>query len=81
MPYFADAESLEVCEAKSEKGAEEGKEKSSAEKDFFEIREKGARFLHIDAAAVLQQSRIPSESEVIPDSAHRAIFSPPPEWV
>ena len=37
MPYFADAESLEICEAKSEKGAEEGKEKSGAEKDFFKI--------------------------------------------
>lgn len=81
MPYFADAESLEICEAKSEKGAEEGKEKSGAEKDFFKIREKSTRFIQLATVVVIPQCLIRSESDVIPDSAHRAIFSPPPERV
>jgi hypothetical protein len=81
MPYFADADSLEICEAKSEKGAEEGKEKSGAEKDFFKIREKGARFLFIAPTVIIERCLIASDSEKIPDSAHRVIFSPPPERV
>lgn len=81
MPYFSDAESLEICEAKTEKGAEEGKEKKGAEHDLFKIREKTTRFIRLSPTVIVKRCPISSESEAIPDSAHRTIFSPPPEQV
>lgn len=80
LPYFAESNLMEMCETKAESGEKESKKEKEVEDDLSSpSKERLPQTEERTALTVLLNGSISADSEKIPDSAHRSIFSPPPE--
>ncbi len=79
LPFFMiQTQIIELCQSKGENDSKEAKVSSDDNLGFNE----GAHLLDILAAEFLTPTgSLIADSEEIPDSAHRPIFSPPPNEV
>lgn len=81
LPYFADSNLMEICESKAETGEKEGKKEKELESEWNEAKDRHHAESIPDFSFLIHPGSILADSEEIPDSAHRSIFSPPPNEV
>ena len=81
LPYFADLNTMEMCESKTENGEKDSKKEKEFENEWNVVKERfHADFAH-DFSFLTYSGSLSVDSDKIPDSAHQSIFSPPPDRV
>lgn len=81
LPYLTKPGQMELLFCDDQKKSEEGKYKSEGEFDLFKAKENVGAIVLFSLSENGFRKRPPLESDDIPLSASRAIFSPPPELI
>lgn len=81
LPYFAESNTMEMCEFKSESESNELQKEKEQGSDWKDFREKVLAPDLMAYASWIHPGSLFADSEMIPDSAHQSIFSPPPNKV
>lgn len=81
LPCFAKSNLMEMCESKTEKSEKETKSEKEIKDELSEAKERFHSTNLRISSFLIHPGSIFTDSEEIPDSAHRSIFSPPPERV
>lgn len=79
LPYFGHANMIEMYEAKTESGEKDSKKE--IEDEWKEVSDKFPAIRSFDGTFLMHLGSIYADSDIIPDSAHQSIFSPPPDRV
>ncbi|MFN0033492.1 MAG: hypothetical protein ACKVUS_00410 [Saprospiraceae bacterium] len=81
LPCFADSNLMEMCESKTENGEKEAKKEKEIKDELNEAKERVHAASLRTFSFLVHPGSLFADSEEIPDSAHRSIFSPPPNEV
>lgn len=79
LPYFAEMNTMEMYEAKTETGEKDGKKEKKIEKEWKVLKEKLQLGNFYDGSFLTHPGSLHADSDAIPDSEHQSIFSPPPD--
>ena len=79
LPYFADSNTIEMCESKTESSEKETKKEKELEDEWLVFKEKLPVVGATLSILLIHPGSILADSDVIPDSAHQSIFTPPPD--
>lgn len=79
LPYFANMNTIEMYEAKTESGEKDSKKE--IEDEWKELNDKLPSVKFFEPTFLMHRGSIFADSDIIPDSAHQSIFSPPPDRV
>ena len=79
LPYLGHANLMEIYEAKTESGEKDSKKE--IEDEWKELNDKLPSVKFFEPVFLMHGGSISANSDIIPDSAHQSIFSPPPDRV
>lgn len=81
LPVLAKWSLTEMVFSESEKNTDEGKQKTESEFDLFKVKDYPGDIFWVSILRSPAGKKLQVESDDIPASASRSIFSPPPELV
>jgi hypothetical protein len=79
LPYFAESNMMEMYESNAENGEKDTKKEKEIEDEWSQVKDRHP-FINIRSFSFLNHpGSILADSEVIPDSVHLSVYTPPPD--
>jgi hypothetical protein len=79
LPYFAKTNMMEMYESNAENGEKDTQKEKEIEDEWSQVKDRHLELGIRNYSFLNHPGSILADSEVIPDSAHLSVYTPPPD--